>query len=493
MKKIISGILGISVAATMAAGLSGCVGGGSNSNVLTWYMIGDKPADHDTVMAKANEIIEPEIGMKLDMKYIDSASFTEKMKLKMASKEAYDLTFTGYVNPYQTAVNLGGLYDITELIKETGLDEIIPEYYLETATVDGKIYGIPNIQVISNPSHIAIPESVAEECGVIDILAQIEELSDIDATYEDMVKVAGLYDEMFAKVHEKRPDLITWNPSGNVITAPIYEGIISAAAIKRNGSSTEIINIYETEEWKLGVQKIREWYKKGYIRNDIASKGNTLSNSEERLQVAFNNGTWKPGQDVYEVRQYGEAFAYAKLLDPYVGRTSALATMVAVGADSKHPKEAVELIKLMNTNKELYNLICWGIEGKHYTKNEDGTVSEIPDSGYNGVGQNAWKFGNQFNGFVEKGQPADVWEQTEKMNNEADKSPLLGFVPDTSNIETEIANISNITAEYKAKTEFGTEDFDVWYDKFISDLKKAGVDNIVSELQSQYDAWRAEQ
>ena len=150
------------------------------------------------------------------------------------------------------------------------------------------------------------------------------------------------------------------------------------------------------------------------------------------------------------------------------------------------------MIKLLNTNKELYNIICWGIEGEHYIMHEDGTVSEIPDSGYNGVGSvNAWKYGNQFNSFVENGQPIDIWEQTEKMNNDADKSPMLGFVPDTSNIESEIANITNIEAEYKARKDYGTEDFDVWYGEFCEKLDAAGVDRVISEIQKQYDEWLA--
>ncbi len=94
MKKIISSLLCLSLTGAMTVGLTGC--NGKNSNTLVWYMFGDKPADLETVMAKANEIIEPKIGMKLDMVYIDSGSYQEKMKLKMASKEAYDLAFTGY-------------------------------------------------------------------------------------------------------------------------------------------------------------------------------------------------------------------------------------------------------------------------------------------------------------------------------------------------------------------------------------------------------------
>ena len=100
-RRIISAILSLLMAGTMCVGLTGCgVNNSKKDNMLLWYTFGDRPTDIDAVLAKANEIIEPAIGMKLDMQFIDSASYGEKMKLKMASNEAFDLCFTGYNNNY---------------------------------------------------------------------------------------------------------------------------------------------------------------------------------------------------------------------------------------------------------------------------------------------------------------------------------------------------------------------------------------------------------
>ena len=490
MKRIVSAMLGLSVAATMAVGLSGCGGDKSSGDTLVWYVIGDKPDAHEKVMAKANEIIKEKIGMTLDLQYIDSASFTEKMKMKMASSEAYDLAFTGYVNDYQTAVQMGGLYDITDLIKETGLDQVIEDYYLESATINGRIYGIPNIQVISNPTDIEIFDSAAEGADIEGDLAEIEEKSNIHATYEQLQEVMGVYDRMFKKVHDAHPELYTWNPGNNMAVVG-YEDIAGGVGLRKDGTSDKLEIIYETDEWKLGEEKMNEWFKAGYIRSDIASVGNAYSGTEERKKIAFTNGTWKPGQDVYVVRQYGENYKYAQLFDPYVSRKSALLTMISVGANTKHPKEAVELIKLMNTDTELYNIICWGIEGETYTKNDDGTVTIVKGGGYDDIGQNAWKYGNQFNGFRQEGQAEDVWEETARMNDEADKSPLIGFVPDLTDIQSEIANIANVDAEFKAKRGFGTEALSEWFDDYDQKMKTAGIEKVRDELQKQYDEWKA--
>ena len=107
MKKIISGIMAVTMLCGAMTALSGCGNSAKTDDKLLWYVFGDKPADHDMVMAKANEIIKAEIGMELDLQYIDSASYEEKMKLKMASAEPYDLAFTGYINPFQPPSGMG--------------------------------------------------------------------------------------------------------------------------------------------------------------------------------------------------------------------------------------------------------------------------------------------------------------------------------------------------------------------------------------------------
>lgn len=529
MKKIISSLLGISIASSMAVGLTGCKSLQNmvdESNALRWVCIGDKPADYDAVMEKVNEIVEPELGMKLKLEFIDPAQFTEKTKTQMASNEPIDLYFTGYVNNYQNAVEMKGLYDITDKLNNIkmndgsvhSMSEVIDQYYLDSATVDGKIYGIPNQQVISNPGCISLATSVAEECGV-----DMKGLQDMAVKVKDTASSKAYMDKLtaeMAKIKAKRPDLYTCFPF-NPATNNIYEEITTGVAIRRDDSADdgkiEVMIPAFTEESKYGVETMRKWYELGYIRSDIASVATQTRTTDDNKKIAMTNTTWKPGQEVYARNQYGYDFEYSFTATPYVGRTNPLLTMISVGAFSQHPDEAVKLIYMVNSNKELYNLICWGIEGKHYTINEDGTATEIQNSGWDQMAQNAWKFGNQFNGYVMEGQAnshdpeevlfngyekegvelteddvKNVWAQTQTMNDIiADKSPLIGFVPNLTNIQSEIANVQNVMDEYKAKREYGTDPVNTWYDSYIADLKTAGIETIRDEMQTQVDAWLA--
>ena len=178
MKRIISALLSLSIAATMAVSLTGCklLDKLQEGETLRWIVLGEKPADFEQVLEKMNEIIEPELGMKVSVEFIDAASMNEKMKLKMAEKDPFDVCFTGYCNAYGTAVQMKGLYDITDLLDNikmkdgstVKMSDVVDQFYLDSAMRNGRIYGIPNAQVNSNPRCFMILESTAKAAGIDD-------------------------------------------------------------------------------------------------------------------------------------------------------------------------------------------------------------------------------------------------------------------------------------------------------------------------------------
>ncbi len=497
MKKIISALLSLSMAASMAVGLSGCklFDKLKEGETLRWIVLGEKPADFDKVLEEMNKIVEPELGMKVSVEFIDAASMGEKMKLKMAEKDTYDVCFTGYCNPYQTAVQMKGLYDITDMLDNikmkdgttVKMSDVVDQFYLDSAKVDGKIYGIPNAQVNSNPRCFMILESTAKAAGI-----DVEGWNNaaVNATDYDSYKAyLEKTTEELTKLLKVKDKLGLKGIGGPSPRAPmIYETISSGIAFRIDGSE-ELVNVYDTPEMKLEFETIRDWYNKGIINKDAASKGETVATVEEQKMSGTWEASWKPGQDAQDIAVYGEPIKYVFMQAPYINRTNPLATMQSVGANSKHPEEAVKFLYMINSNPELYNLFCWGIEGTHYTKNEDGTVKFAEGSTYGDMSRNAWAYGNQFNGYVLEGQPLDVWEETKKMNEDAIKSPALGFVPDLSNLTTEIASVANVLAEYKARRMWGTDDPANWYDQMLEDLRVAGIDKIKAELQIQYSAF----
>ena len=479
-KRILSLVLGLAMLLSLLAVTTGCSNdtGSDNGEVtLTWYVPGDKQADMASVMEEVNKITMEKIGAKLDLQFLDTGAYAEKMRMFMASGQEFDLAFTGYINGYYDAASQGGLMDITDIIKNDvpGLLEVIPETLIKSATIDGKIYGIPNEQVISNPRAIATYKDLEEKYNFK--VSDIKHIEDLEPIFE--------------KIKQNEPNMYAIQPKLEYWTRPVWENVedSSNVVIRKDGSSYKVELLQNTPEYRRAIQKIREYYQKGWIRPDAASIGSDTTEVNNG-RYAFFSATYKPGgEDSLTKSQAGKrAVAVQMLTNPYIERHSPLQTMISVGANCKHPVEAVKFIELINTDKELYNLICYGIEGKHYTLTEEGKAKVIKDAGY---APNAdWKFGNQFNAYIADGVDAEVWAETKKMNDEAMVSPISGFFPDKTNIQSELSQIANINSEFKVLVS-GAVDPDEYLEKYLKKLEEACQQKVLEEFQRQVDEFVA--
>ena len=102
--------------------------------------------------------------------------------------------------------------------------------------------------------------------------------------------------------------------------------------------------------------------------------------------------------------------------------------MFAVYAESAYLSRAMEVITRLNTNTELRNLLQYGIRGKHYELNEDGTAHLLTSSekDYGTYRMDIEKTGNCFIAAPEEGNP-DAWTYAKIQNNDSLINPLLGF------------------------------------------------------------------
>ena len=152
-------------------------------------------------------------------------------------------------------------------------------------------------------------------------------------------------------------------------------------------------------------------------------------------------------------------------------------------------------LELVNTDVYLNNLINFGIENKHYVKVSDNIIDFAPDteqgkkSGYNP--QLAWVFGNQFINYLFTNEDPKKWDKYDTFNKSAIPLKSLGFAFDGNKVRTEIAACKNVSIEFSAGFGIGSVDTDTTMTKFQEKLEAAGINNIVAEVQAQFDAWLA--
>ena len=75
-----------------------------------------------------------------------------------------------------------------------------------------------------------------------------------------------------------------------------------------------------------------------------------------------------------------------------------------------------------------------------------------------------------------------------KVNNEAKRSTLLGFVFDNYKVKTQLSNIATVVSEYEAMNK-GVKDPATYMPEFKKKLKQAGIEDVYKEVQRQLEEY----
>lgn len=475
MKKFIACVLAV----VMVLGMVSCTKNGEDKiPTLVWYVTGPQQADMASVMEKANEILVDKIGAKLDLQFIDDGAYNEKITMLMSSGDEFDLSFVGYNNDYHQVANKGGLYKLDDLLKENpDMYNAIPEYAWDAARLNGSIYAVPNVQIFANATCLVFRKDLVEKYN-FDV-SKVRKTEDIEP-FLAAVK-AGEKD-----IYPFRTNwgLDAFCSLDDTNATEFYAGRGVSVVTDKDGKVKAVCD-HKDPSFKNKAQTLRDWYEKGYVRADVMSAGDdTTAHKSGKFAVWAEQ--YKPGIEAEQKSDIGKDVVVAMISEPYFTTSSALATMIGINKRSKNPEKALKLIELLNTDKEFYNFICYGIEGKHYEKIDDNYVKINENAGY--APNACWKFGNTFNAYLQEGQAEDTWQATEKLNDESRKSELLGFVFDNTNVRTEMAQCATVRGEYSVVHK-GAMPLEDYYDEYVKKLEKAGIEKIRKELQKQIDAF----
>ena len=197
-KRILSSVLVVAMMLSFAA----CGKDSSEQDgdvTLTWYIPASQQPDEELVEAEVNKITKEKLGVLVDLKFIDTAAYGERMNMTMASGNDFDICFTGYVNPYIKSVDNGGYLEIDELLKKEApkLYESFPEYAWEIAKVNGKIYGVPNLQGFAPPTSLWVSKERADKYGLD--TSKVEKPEDLEP--------------FFAAIKADDPSIIHFSPN----------------------------------------------------------------------------------------------------------------------------------------------------------------------------------------------------------------------------------------------------------------------------------------
>jgi putative aldouronate transport system substrate-binding protein len=171
---------------------------------------------------------------------------------------------------------------------------------------------------------------------------------------------------------------------------------------------------------------------------------------------------------------------------------------VAISASSKNPERAMEALDLLMEDPSYAYLAYYGIEGINYTITPDDKIG-LPE----GVTSESNTYPPDAAGFwfVNKDlfKPVANWTDPYKALQERvqpllEPTPLLGFLFNSDQVKSEIANLKSVSTQYAQPIYIGAVDnVEAAFDTLVQHMKKAGIDKVKAEVQKQAADYLANQ
>lgn len=456
--------------------------------VVSFRTSGNVPSEANIhkVEDALNEILREKINAEVELMIIQSGSYKQQMTLMLSGDEQLDV-MGATANIIPSAVAGEQLRDLGELLDEygQGIKDILSSELLSCGEFNGVQYCIP------------IQADSALGMGYYTMRKDIVDKYDIDVsaikTYDDLT-------EVFQLVHDNEPDLTIVAPASAGYSFMQYNcawdklGDYFGVLDNCGQDGLEVVNLFETENYKTYLSVMREWYTRGFISADVTNStesGGALMKAGTLFAYCNSN---KPGIDTQESMNSGREVVGAQVLDTitWTGNN----WQWTIPENSRNPEKAMEFLNLLYTDPDVLNTIVYGIEGEDYILHDDGRVGypEGIDSstvGYS-MANMLWSFGYEFNAYVWETNDSEVWEQTKEWNETGLVSKAYGFVFDSTSVANEMASVQNVYDQYRMSLECGVVDPDEALDEMNEKLYTAGLQTIIDEKQRQLDEWAAE-
>jgi putative aldouronate transport system substrate-binding protein len=168
--------------------------------------------------------------------------------------------------------------------------------------------------------------------------------------------------------------------------------------------------------------------------------------------------------------------------------------MMSIPQGAKNPERALMLLDKLQNDKEYFDLTTYGVPGFTYNLTSDGKLdySKIDTKTITfDISPWAWR-----NSKLMRTSTTDWSKYSKIVDTLASKSkidPLDGFSFDVTNVQTDIAAVTQVQEQYAKPFETGilAGSVDESYKTLIEKLKGAGIEKIKADVDKQLKAFQA--
>lgn len=435
--------------------------------------------DKQQIMDAINEITIAEIGVEVDWQQYDIGQWFQQYSMFLSGSDKVDILFN--FGGIATGMGQGSFMQMDELLDENGqgIKDVLGEYIV-SGEVSGKMYGLVPYGLYASSVGILYRADIVRELGLED------EVSNVKSVEE--------WGTILAAVKEEYPEMTPYVTVAGSSMPNLYYGNWDSLSnhmgvLMNEGQGTSVVDLFETEDYAKLCRVFSDWYNLGYTNKDIqtvtdsystlCAQGTAFSTWSSLDETTAFTTSASTGHEIGAI-SLGESFAPTYTNGAYT-----------IMANSEHPVAAMKFLNMMYTNQKVINLMSWGIEGVHYQVLEDGTLDYI-----DGQDMNSCTYHDQL-GLCSNKALRTEWvteypgmaKLIEENNESCLQSKAMGFVFDSTSVLNQTTEIDNVLTKYRLGIESGAMDVEETLPIFISELKAAGIDEVVAEKQRQLDEW----
>jgi putative aldouronate transport system substrate-binding protein len=432
--------------------------------------------DAPEVQAAINAITSEKYGIEYEITFIPIGNWAQQSNLLLTGSDVDIIAVFG--TPLSSFVKNGQLAPLSDYYESAPAEfrtVWLPEEIVGTA-VNGTVYAIPNLRNFGNYFGLNIDEEIAAEFSIAN--GQKLTMNEIDAFLR---AAQAKYPDRYALAPVGITLIGGWSWDG--LGEDRYVGVLADC-----GQSTTVENVFNTDDFLDFCAWARAWYLDGLVTQDILSNNEawqTLISSKKAISVFDNYGVdTVPGM----IRTV--------VLEPWVPSNSYTALCYGININSGVKDAAWKALEIFYTDREVGILFNNGIEGKHYVKNDNGTISypegkNAADVGY-GMASASWISPYAANSYpLDSNGPTFFEDLVDFNRNTSLKSKAFGLTFDPSEVMDEFTACINVMNKYYGTLMAGAVDIESTIEQANKELEAAGIKDVIAAKQAQLDAFLA--
>ena len=467
----------------------------SEPYTVNMYLIGDTPNDWDRVLELANEYLEP-YNTSLNVTIMSWSDYQTMYSLVLAGGEQVDMIFTAPWCYMYTEAAKGSFYELTDDFIASYMP-LTSKYQAEESwdetTIAGKTIAVPSNVASPMGKIVAIRQDLADKYGISELTSWDDYMNFCQTIAEKETPESGIYampasgnNSELWDVYRQQYDTFAAVSSGNVVMYYQYDGGIPA---KEDTKLVCELDYFRDFCYDMKTLADARAWSRSALTNTVTD--DDAFGNLQGASIAWNTSIFTYMEQA-EKTEGVECMAYDITKDHLVGAEAYSNNDMAITAGSQNPERTAMVLDLMKFDTYLNRLLILGIEGEHYSINDQNEYTELENSTNFAASSVSVSWAIKNGDLQEAGVPereqaiTDAWKERVVMN------PTITFVFDDTNVSSYMSAVDSVLADYIPMLQLGlVDDVDATIDECVQKCYDAGLQNIYDEFYTQYDAWAA--